>query len=73
MLRLFFILLLFSFVSVIAAWISGRQWGDLSSRRRYGEALTEDEMKTLRRSRRSCLLWLFASALLAVLAFYALG
>lgn len=72
LLALFLLLLLFSVAALIMAWIVGRQWGDLSSRRRHGEVLTEEEQKTLRRSRRIFCIWVLISLLLAALSFYAL-
>ena len=71
-LALFAGLLFLALAAFVAAWASGRQWGDLSSRRHYGEALTEDEKKALRRSRRAFLIWAGVSLLSAALSFYAL-
>ena len=68
-LTLFLTLLVISFAAIVAAWIYGRQWGDLASRRHYGEALSEDEQKTLRRCRRSFWIWAGISLLLAALSF----
>lgn len=72
LLRHFIFLFLLSAVCVLVAWARGRQWGDLSSRKHSGEVLTDKELETLRRSRRSFLLWLLASLILAALSFYAL-
>ncbi|MBQ9459667.1 MAG: hypothetical protein IJU66_07010 [Oscillospiraceae bacterium] len=69
LLILFVLFLSLSFFSLIAAWIRGRRWGDLSSGRRSGEALHSDERKALARSRRACLLWAAASVLFAAAAF----
>ena len=72
LLRVFFLFMLLSFAALIGACASGRQWGDLSSRRHFGEVLSEEERKALRRSRRSCLIWAVASLLFALLAFRAI-
>lgn len=61
-----------SLAALIIAWLRGRAWGDLSSRRHYGEALTEEEQKTLKRSRRDFFLWLGVSFVAAALSFFAL-
>ena len=71
-LTLFLIFLALSAAAFIVAWAQGRRWGDLSSRRRYGEALTEEEQGLLRRSRRSFWIWAGASLVMAALSFYAL-
>ena len=71
-LTLFLIFLALSAAAFIAAWAQGRRWGDLSSRRRYGEALTEEERGLLRRSRRSFWVWMGVSLVMAALSFYAL-
>ena len=71
-LTLFLIFLALSAAAVIVAWAQGRRWGDLSSRRRYGEALTEEEQALLRRSRRSFWIWAGVSLTMAALSFYAL-
>ena len=71
-LTIFLVFLLLSAATLIVAWAQGRQWGDLSSRRHYGEVLSEDEQKALRRSRRNFWLWAGASALLAAAAFLTL-
>ena len=71
-LALFLIFLALSAAALIAAWALGRRWGDLSSRRRYGEALTEEEQGLLRRSRRSFWIWAGAALVMAGLSFYAL-
>ena len=71
-LTLFLVFLAFSAAAFIIAWAQGRRWGDLSSRRRYGEALTEEEQGLLRRSRRSFWIWAGVSLVMAALAFYAL-
>lgn len=71
-LTLFLTLLALSAAALVAAWMLGRQWGDLASRRHYGEALSAEEQAALRRSRRSFWLWAGASLVLAVLAFYTL-
>ena len=73
LLTLFLVFLLLSAAALIVAWARGRQWGDLSSRRHYGEALTEAEQQALRRSRRSFWLWAALSLIFAALAFFALG
>ncbi len=71
-LTLFLTLLLLSAAALIAAWSHGRQWGDLASRRRYGEALSEDEQKSLRRCRRNFWIWASISLTFATLSFFAL-
>ncbi|MBQ9648326.1 MAG: hypothetical protein IJV43_08210 [Oscillospiraceae bacterium] len=71
-LALFLVFLLLAVAALIVAWGKGRQWGDLSSRRHYGEALTEDEQKALGRSRRNFFLWAGVSLAMAALSFYAL-
>lgn len=73
LLGLFLAFLLLSIFAMVIAWAKGRQWGDLSSRRRYGEALTEEERSALRKSFRAFLIWAGISLLLAVLSFYALS
>lgn len=72
LLTLFLVLLAFALAALIAAWVRGRQWGDLSSRRHYGESLTSDERRTLERSRRDCLIWAGISVIAAALAFWLL-
>ena len=69
---LFLTFLLLSLAALLIAWFRGRQWGDLSSRRHYGEALTEDEQRALKRSRRSFWLWAGVAAVFAALSFFAL-
>ena len=71
-LTLFLIFLGLSAAAIIIAWAQGRRWGDLSSRRRYGEALTEEEQGLLRRSRRSFWIWAGVSLVMGALSFYAL-
>lgn len=71
-LTLFLIFLALSAAAVIVAWAQGRRWGDLSSRRRCGETLTEEEQGLLRRSRRSFWTWAGVSLIMAALSFYAL-
>ena len=71
-LALFLILLALSAAALIVTWAQGRRWGDLLSRRRYGEALTEEEQGLLRRSRRSFWIWTGVSLVMAALSFYAL-
>lgn len=71
-LTLFLVFLLAAFAALIVAWIQGRRWGDLSSRMRYGEALTEEEKKQMKRSLRNFLIWAGASLALATLAFFSL-
>ena len=71
-LTLFLASLVLSAAAMVAAWIFGRQWGDLASRRHYGEALGEDEQKTLRRCRRNFWSWAGISLLLAAFAFFLL-
>ena len=73
LLTLFLVFLLLSGAALIVAWVRGRQWGDLSSRRHYGEALTEDELAALRRARRSFWTWAGVSLALAALSFFALA
>ena len=58
--------------ALIIACVRGRQWGDLSSRRHYGETLTQEEQKTLRRSRRSVLIWAGIALACTALSFLAL-
>ena len=58
--------------AIIVAWVRGQRWGDLLSRRRCGEALTEEEQELLRRSRRSFWIWAGISLVMAALSFYAL-
>ena len=70
---LFLVFLSLALAALLIAWFQGRQWGDLSSRRHYGEALTEDEQKALKRSRRNFWIWAGVSAVFAALSFYALG
>ena len=65
----------FSFLALAAllvAWGRGRQWGDLSSRRHYGEALTEEEQKALSRSRRNFWIWAGISLIFTALTFLTL-
>ncbi len=64
--------LFLSLAALVAACVRGREWGDLSSRRHYGEALTEEEKTALRRSRRSFLIWMGVSLISAALSFFAL-
>ena len=72
-LTLFLIFLVLSVAAVIVAWAAyGRRWGDLLSRRRCGEALTEEEQELLRRSRRSFWIWAGVSLTAGLLSFYAL-
>ena len=71
-LTLFLIFLALSAAAFVVAWAQGRRWGDLSSRRRYGEALTEEEQRMLRRSRGSFWIWVGVSLVMAALSFYAL-
>ena len=71
-LTLFLIFLALSAAAFIAAWALGQRWGDLSSRRRCGEALTEEEQGLLRRSRRSFWIWIGISLVMAALSFFAL-
>ena len=66
------VFLTLSAAALAVSWAVGRVWGDLSSRRRAGEALTEAEQEQLRRSRRRSLLWMGACVLLTVLAFLVL-
>ncbi len=68
----FLVFLTLAFVALIVACIRGRRWGDLSSRRNNGEALSGEEVKTLKCSRRSFCIWLGISLLLAALAFFLL-
>ena len=72
MLCLFLLFLVLSAAALCAAWWMGRPWGDLSSRRRSGEALTEEEFSRLRHSRKLFSLWAGASLLLAAAAFLCL-
>ena len=72
LLALFALFLLLSAAALVIAWHYGRRWGDLSSRRHYGEALTEDELAALRRARRSFWVWAGVSLALAALSFFAL-
>ena len=69
---LFLVFLSLALAALLIAWFQGRQWGDLSSRRHYGEALTEDEKKALRRSRRSFWIWAGVSAFFLALSFFVL-
>ena len=69
---LYSVFLLLAVAALVVAWVRGRQWGDLSSRRHYGEALTEDEQKALKRSRRNFFLWAGVSLVMAALSFFAL-
>ena len=69
---LFLTFLSLALAALLIAWFQGRQWGDLSSRKHYGEALTEDEQKALRRSRRSFWIWAGVSAFFLTLSFFAL-
>ena len=69
---LFLTFLSLALTALMIAWFQGRQWGDLSSRRHYGEALTEDEQKALRRSRRSFWIWASVSAFFLALSFFVL-
>ena len=69
---LFLVLMLLAFAALAVAWAMGRQWGDLSSRRHYGEALTEEERAALGRSRRAFFVWAGVSAVLTALSFLAL-
>ena len=71
-LTLFLIFLALSAAAIIVAWVRGQRWGDLSSRRRCGEALTEEEQELLRRSRRDVWIWVGISLVMAALSFYAL-
>ncbi len=72
LLILFLSLSFLAFLSLLAAWFTGRRWGDLSSRRHFGEALTEEEMKTLRRSRRSFWVWAGISLVFLALSYLSL-
>ncbi|MBR3561765.1 MAG: hypothetical protein IKN81_09645 [Oscillospiraceae bacterium] len=72
LLALFALFLLLSVAALTVAWWHGRRWGDLSSRRHYGEALTEEEQTMLRRERRSFLIWAGISLALMALSFFAL-
>lgn len=72
LLTLFVIFLTLSLAALIGAWVRGRKWGDLSSRQHYGEALSEEERKALRRSRRDFCIWAGASLIFAAFAFWAL-
>jgi len=71
-LAMFLVFLTLSLAALVIAWIRGREWGDLSSRRHYGEALTTKEQDALRRSRRSFWIWACASLILAAISFLAL-
>ena len=71
-LTLFLIFLALSVAALIVAWALGRRWGDLSSRRRFGEALTGEEEELLRLRRRSFWIWAGISLVMAALSFYAL-
>ena len=71
-LGLFLAFLALSLAALVAAWIRGREWGDLSSRRRCGEALTAKEQDALRRSRGGFCIWALASLLLAAISFLSL-
>ena len=68
----FLLFLALSAAALCAAWWMGRPWGDLSSRRRNGEALTEEELSRLKRSRKLFCLWAGASLLLTAAAFLCL-
>jgi hypothetical protein len=72
LLTLFLTNLFLALVSLLAAWVRGRRWGDLASGRHYGEVLSEDERRELARSRRGCLIWVGLSILFAALAFWLL-
>lgn len=72
LLVIFIVLLALAFAALIIAWIKGQLWGDLSSRKHYGEPLSSEERRSLSRSRRSCLIWSCISAALAALAFFML-
>ena len=69
MLILFAAFLGIALVTLAVAWAKGRQWGDLSSRKHYGEALNTEERKTLSHSRRDCLIWAAISLTFTFLAF----
>ena len=69
---LFLTFLTLSLAALLIAWFQGRQWGDLSSRKHYGEALTEEEQKALRRSRRNFWIWAGVSAVFAAFLFLVL-
>ena len=71
LLILFLAFLTLAVAALIVAWVQGQRWGDLSSRRHYGEALTEDEQAALIRSRRKFFLWAGASLAMAAAAFFA--
>ncbi|MBE7007897.1 MAG: hypothetical protein E7422_01920 [Ruminococcaceae bacterium] len=72
LLSLFLAFLALALAALAVSWIRGRQWGDLSSRRHYGESLTSDENKALLRSRRDCLIWAGISVISTALAFWML-
>lgn len=71
-LAVFLACLFAAFGALIAAWVRGRNWGDLSSRMHYGEALSAEERREMKRSRRSFLIWTGISLLFAALSFLAL-
>ena len=71
-LRLFIIFLAASLAALLVACVFGRRWGDLSSRRHYGEALSEEELRALARARRGFLVWAGLSLVSAGFAFFAL-
>ena len=71
-LTLFLIFMVLALAALIIAWLRGRAWGDLSSRRHYGEALTEEEQLALKRSRQSFFIWAGVSLAAAAFAFFAL-
>ena len=71
-LRLFLIFLALSLAAVLIALVPGSRWGDLSSRRQSGEALTEEERRRMKRARLHFVLLSSISLLFALLAFYAL-
>ncbi len=73
LLTLFLLFLLLAAAALVIAWHYGRRWGDLSSRRQYGEALTEDEQTALRRARRNFWIWAGISLVLMALSFFALA
>ncbi len=68
----FLVLITLSLAALIVAWAKGRQWGDLSSRRGFGEVLTDEEQQALARSRLHFWIWAGASLVLAALSFLAL-
>ena len=69
---LFLIFMVLALAALIVAWLRGRAWGDLSSRRHFGEALTEEEQKALKRSRRSFFIWAGVSLVATAFAFFTL-